>query len=65
LVGTFEREKQMSRERCLRAGLCGIGLDAYWSQFASLEGQLKRPLGVYHGKVGANATEKKGKNGWT
>jgi L-arabinose isomerase len=31
----------MSSERPLRAGLCGIGLDAYWSQFAGLEEQLK------------------------
>jgi L-arabinose isomerase len=30
----------MSRERSLRAGLCGIGLDAYWSQFAGLEQRL-------------------------
>jgi L-arabinose isomerase len=31
----------MSSERPLRAGLCGIGLDAYWSQFAGLEHRLK------------------------
>jgi L-arabinose isomerase len=31
----------MSSERSLRAGLCGIGLDAYWSQFAGLEERLK------------------------
>ena len=30
----------MSEERPLRAGLCGIGLDAYWSQFAGLEQRL-------------------------
>jgi L-arabinose isomerase len=30
----------MSSERPLRAGLCGIGLDAYWSQFAGLEQRL-------------------------
>ncbi len=28
-------------ERPLRAGLCGIGLDAYWPQFAGLEERLK------------------------
>ncbi len=28
----------MSAEQTLRVGLCGIGLDAYWSQFAGLEG---------------------------
>jgi len=31
----------MPSERLLRAGLCGIGLDAYWSQFAGLEARLK------------------------
>jgi L-arabinose isomerase len=31
----------MSNERTLRAGLCGIGLDAYWSQFAGLEVRLQ------------------------
>jgi L-arabinose isomerase len=31
----------MSDERALRAGLCGIGLDTYWSQFAGLEERLK------------------------
>ncbi len=30
----------MSNERPLRVGLCGIGLDAYWSQFAGLEQRL-------------------------
>ena len=31
----------MSQRRPLRVGLCGIGLDAYWSQFAGLEDRLK------------------------
>lgn len=31
----------MSSERPLRAGLCGIGLEAYWSQFAGFEERLK------------------------
>ena len=31
----------MSNERPVRAGLCGIGLDAYWGQFAGLEVRLK------------------------
>lgn len=31
----------MSAEETLRVGLCGIGLDAYWSQFAGLEERLK------------------------
>jgi len=30
-----------STNRSLRAGLCGIGLDAYWPQFAGLEARLK------------------------
>jgi L-arabinose isomerase len=30
----------MSKERPLRAGLCGLGNDAYWSQFAGLEQRL-------------------------
>jgi L-arabinose isomerase len=28
-------------ERALRVGLCGIGLDAYWSQFAGLKDRLE------------------------
>jgi len=31
----------MSSNRSLRVGLCGIGLDVYWSQFAGLEERLK------------------------
>jgi L-arabinose isomerase len=31
----------MKSERPLRAGLCGIGLDAYWSQFAGLKNRLE------------------------
>jgi L-arabinose isomerase len=31
----------MSAELELRVGLCGIGLDAYWSQFAGLEERLE------------------------
>ena len=31
----------MSTKRPLRAGLCGIGLDAYWSQFAGLKERLE------------------------
>jgi L-arabinose isomerase len=31
----------MQKEHSLRVGLCGIGLDAYWSQFAGLEERLK------------------------
>jgi L-arabinose isomerase len=31
----------MKNEMPLRVGLCGIGLDAYWPQFAGLEEQLK------------------------
>ena len=31
----------MSNDRSLRVGLCGIGLDVYWSQFAGLEDRLK------------------------
>ena len=31
----------MKNEPSLRVGLCGIGLEAYWSQFAGLENRLK------------------------
>ena len=31
----------MSKKHLLRVGLCGIGLDAYWNQFAGLEERLK------------------------
>jgi L-arabinose isomerase len=31
----------MKKDHLLRVGLCGIGLDAYWSQFAGLEERLK------------------------
>jgi L-arabinose isomerase len=31
----------MAGKRALRVGLCGIGLDAYWPQFAGLEERLK------------------------
>jgi L-arabinose isomerase len=31
----------MSAEQPLRVGLCGIGLDAYWDQFAGLKAQLE------------------------
>jgi L-arabinose isomerase len=31
----------MSERHILRVGLCGIGLDAYWNQFAGLEERLK------------------------
>jgi L-arabinose isomerase len=30
----------MSKERSLRAGLCGMGLEAYWSQFPGLKQRL-------------------------
>jgi L-arabinose isomerase len=35
----------MSAEQRLRVGLCGIGLDAYWSQFAGLEERLRGYVG--------------------
>jgi L-arabinose isomerase len=31
----------MQKQHSLRVGLCGIGLDAYWGQFAGLEERLK------------------------
>ena len=34
----------MSTELQLRVGLCGIGLDAYWSQFAGLKERLESHL---------------------
>jgi L-arabinose isomerase len=42
----------MKSKRALRAGLCGIGLDAYWSQFAGLEERLKG----YVAQVGSRLT---------
>ena len=42
----------MSNDRPLRVGLCGIGLDAYWSQFAGLEQRLQG----YVEQVGARLT---------
>lgn len=29
-----------------RVGLCGIGLDAYWSQFAGLKERLESRIGL-------------------
>ncbi|MDR6942967.1 arabinose isomerase [Mucilaginibacter pocheonensis] len=37
----------------LRIGLFGIGLDAYWGQFAGLQTRLKRYMGVVEGKLKA------------
>ena len=34
----------MSTELQLRVGLCGIGLDTYWSQFAGLKERLESHL---------------------
>ena len=31
----------MDSEQSLRVGLCGIGLDAYWSQFVGLKARLE------------------------
>ncbi|HZL52313.1 MAG TPA: arabinose isomerase [Terracidiphilus sp.] len=42
----------MRNERPLRVGLCGIGLDAYWGQFAGLEQRLRG----YVEQVGARLT---------
>jgi L-arabinose isomerase len=42
----------MSNDRPLRVGLCGIGLDAYWNQFACLEQRLQG----YIEQVGAHLT---------
>src|ERR1700722_8472363 len=35
----------MDSERSLRVGLCGIGLDAYWNQFAGLKSRLEGYVG--------------------
>ncbi len=35
----------MNGKHALRVGLCGIGLDAYWSQFAGLKARLEGYLG--------------------
>jgi L-arabinose isomerase len=37
--------------RILRAGLCGIGLDAYWPQFAGLREQLEGYLSQVHAQL--------------
>jgi L-arabinose isomerase len=38
-------------DRPLRAGLCGIGLEAYWSQFAGLEKRLEGYLAQVAGRL--------------
>jgi L-arabinose isomerase len=38
-------------ERPLRVGLCGIGLEAYWSQFAGLEKRLQGYLAQVAGRL--------------
>jgi L-arabinose isomerase len=41
----------MSGKQTLRVGLCGVGLDAYWSQFSGLEARLKGYLGHMASKL--------------
>jgi L-arabinose isomerase len=47
----------MSRKRSLRVGLCGVGLDAYWSQFHGLEERLKGYLARLASKLTRPAVE--------
>src|SRR5580658_6401432 len=44
-----------SRYRLLRIGLAGLGLEAYWSQFAGLEERLKGYLKEVEKKISSNA----------
>ncbi len=41
----------MNKNQPLRVGLCGIGLDTYWSQFAGLEERLKGYLARMGGQL--------------
>ena len=47
----------MSNVRTLRAGLCGIGLDAYWSQFAGLEARLQDYVAHVAGRLARPGVE--------
>src|ERR1035438_9672670 len=49
---TLRKCKAMDSKQPLRIGLCGIGLDAYWSQFAGLKTRLEG----YVERVGALLT---------
>src|ERR1700722_16537501 len=44
-----------SRYRLLRIGLAGLGLEAYWSQFAGVEERLKGYLKEVERKISSNA----------
>jgi len=41
----------MSKNRSLHVGLCGIGLEAYWSQFPGLEERLKGYVGKVRERI--------------
>lgn len=43
--------------KTLKIGLFGIGLDAYWPQFAGLRERLEGYLGEVEGKIGRDAVE--------
>jgi len=47
----------MSNVRTLRTGLCGIGLDAYWSQFAGLEARLQDYVAHVAGRLARPGVE--------
>jgi L-arabinose isomerase len=47
----------MSADHILRVGLCGIGLDAYWSQFPGLEERLKGYVAQVAGRLARPGVE--------
>jgi L-arabinose isomerase len=47
----------MSKKHSLRVGVCGIGLDAYWSQFPGLEERLKGYLARLASKLALSGVE--------
>jgi len=48
---------KMSEERSLRVGLCGIGCQAYWSQFAGLEERLRGYVAQVAGRLARPGVE--------
>lgn len=47
----------MTNERSLRLGLCGIGLEAYWSQFAGLRERLEGQVALVASKLARPGVE--------
>ena len=46
-----ERKAMPEEKRPLRVGLCGIGLEAYWSQFAGLRARLEGYVATVAGRL--------------